>query len=84
MPSTTVHIPDELLSKVDKVVRDKGISRNRFIIDACKAALAKEDGQWPPDFFESEYGKKDLNLLKEGAAEMTESILRTRRNRMEI
>ncbi|MBW2642455.1 MAG: CopG family transcriptional regulator, partial [Deltaproteobacteria bacterium] len=32
MPSTTVHIPDKLLSKIDQIVKKKGVSRNRFIV----------------------------------------------------
>ncbi len=52
MPFTTVHIPDKLLSKVDQIVKKKGISRNRFIVQACEQALNNDAGQWPEDFFE--------------------------------
>ena len=81
MPSTTVHIPETLLHKMNKVVKEKGISRNRFIILACEQALENDAGQWPEGFFEDEPSKKDLKLLKEGVKEMEKAILRMRRNR---
>ena len=42
MPITTVHLPDELLVKIDNISKFKKISRNRFIVDACWKALADE------------------------------------------
>jgi metal-responsive CopG/Arc/MetJ family transcriptional regulator len=38
MPSTTVHLPDQLLSRIDQTVKEQKISRNRFIIQACEQA----------------------------------------------
>jgi len=81
MPSTTVHIPDKLLAELDNAVKHKGISRNRFIMEACKIALENDAGQWPGDFFETDLGEEDLNLLREGADEMITAIGRMRRNR---
>lgn len=82
MPSTTVHIPDELLTKLDSAIKGKGISRNRFIVEACKLALENEAGQWPRDFFECDLGAEDLKLLSEGADEMISVIARNRKNRV--
>jgi Arc/MetJ-type ribon-helix-helix transcriptional regulator len=84
MPSTTVHLPEALLTKIDQIVNDIGISRNRFIIQACEEALNNIAGQWPEDFFDPELGSANLKLLKEGVAEMEEAILRMRKNRTEI
>jgi metal-responsive CopG/Arc/MetJ family transcriptional regulator len=84
MPSTTVHIPDKLLSRVDQIVKKKGISRNRFIVQACEQALDNDAGQWPEDSFESGLSKEQLKLLREGVAEMEEAIISMRRNRMNI
>jgi hypothetical protein len=69
MPSTTVHLPDALLAKIDSIVKEKSISRNRFIIQACEEALKKSAGQWPQDFFEPELSPANLKLLKEGVAD---------------
>ena len=81
MPSTTVHIPDPLLSKMNQIVKEKGISRNRFIIQACEQAVINDSGEWPEDFFESNINGKDLGLLREGVAELEEAIISLRKNR---
>lgn len=81
MPSTTVHIPDELLFKIDQVVKEKEISRNRFIIQACERELKENSGKWPEDFFEPAINDEDLRLLREGVSEMENSIIVRRHNR---
>ena len=82
MPSTTVHIPDPLLSKMDQIVKEKGVSRNRFIIQACEQAVISNAGEWPEGFFEPDLSGDDLRLLREGVAEMEEAIIRMRKSRM--
>jgi metal-responsive CopG/Arc/MetJ family transcriptional regulator len=81
MPSTTVHLPDKLLNKIDQIVYEIGISRNKFIIKACEEALQNSAGRWPQDFFEPDLSVSNLRLLKEGVAEMEEAIVRMRKNR---
>ncbi len=81
MPSTTVHIPDPLLSQMNRIVKEKGISRNRFIIQACEQAVINNAGEWPEDFFEPDISGKDLRLLREGVAELEEAIISMRKNR---
>ncbi len=84
MPSTTVHIPDPLLSKIDQTVKEKGISRNRFIVQACEKALQNDAGRWPEDFFETNLSKENLRLLRKGASEMEAAIIKMRKNRMDV
>ncbi len=84
MPFTTVHIPDKLLSKVDQLVKKKGISRNCFIVQACEQALNNDAGQWPEDFIGPGHSGEQLKLLREGVAEMEEAIINMRRNRMNV
>ena len=84
MPSTTVHLPDNLLAKIDQVVKEMEISRNRFIIQACEQALNDSAGQWPENFFEPELYEDDLHLLREGVEEMEDAILSKRRNRSSL
>jgi metal-responsive CopG/Arc/MetJ family transcriptional regulator len=84
MPSTTVHLPDALLIKIDQIVNEIGISRNRFIIQACEKALENNAGRWPEDFFEPDISAANLRLLREGVAEMEEAIMRMRKNRTDI
>ncbi len=84
MPSTTVHLPDALLSKIDQIVKEIGISRNRFIIKACEEALQSNAGNWPQNFFEPELSPGNLKLLKAGVAEMESAILKKRKNRSDV
>jgi len=69
---------------MDQIVKKKGVSRNRFIVQACEQALDNDAGQWPEDFFEPDLSKEQLELLREGVAEMEEAIINIRRNRMNV
>ena len=84
MSSTSVHIPDELLSQIDQKVKEKGISRNRFIIQACEEALQNSAGHWPEDFFKPDLSASNLRLLQEGVDEMAAAIMQKRKNRTGI
>lgn len=81
MPSTTVHIPDKLLSEIDQLTKEKEISRNRFIIQACQEALKTISGEWPEDFFDTNFSRKDLKILREGVEEMEGVIIQKRKSR---
>ena len=81
MPSTTVHLPDELLARINQKIIEIGTSRNRFIIKACEEALKKSAGRWPEDFFEPDISSANLRMLKEGVTEMEDAIMRMRKNR---
>jgi hypothetical protein len=84
MPSTTVHIPDKLLAKIDQIVKEKKISRNRFIIQACEQEVNSSAVQWPEGFFESDLNEEDLILLRESVLEMEKAIISRRRNRRHV
>jgi hypothetical protein len=84
MPSTTVHIPEPLLHKMNMVVKEKGISRNRFIVLACEQALKNDAGQWPEGFFSQNYGDKKLKLLRKNVKEMEAAIFSNRKNRAPV
>jgi hypothetical protein len=81
MPSTTVHIPDKLLSEIDQFTKEKEISRNRFIIQACQEALNTISGEWPEGFFDTNFSRKDLKILREGVEEMEGAIIQKRKSR---
>jgi predicted nucleic acid-binding protein len=81
MPSTTFHLPESLLSRVDRAAKRKGLSRNRFVIQACERALEEDAGSWPEGFFESCLPDDDRDLLEDAVREMDLEILRNRRNR---
>lgn len=46
--ATTIHISDELLSRLDQRARALGTSRNRVILEAIEASLGS-NGTWPPE-----------------------------------
>jgi hypothetical protein len=81
MPTTTIHFPSEVLQRIDLVARRRGISRNKFVIQACEQAVAGDSGQWPESFFDLELSPDDQALLNEAAVEMDEAIQRSRANR---
>jgi metal-responsive CopG/Arc/MetJ family transcriptional regulator len=81
MPSTTFHIPDELLRKVDRAAQNLRVSRNRFVLQACEAALARQAGEWPQGFFDSSYGNEDKTLIVQATRELEKEVLSRRTNR---
>ena len=70
-----------MLRRIDATARRRGISRNRFVIQACEQAVAGDAGQWPDGFFEPLPSPDDQALLNEAAAEMDEAVRRSRANR---
>jgi len=66
---------------MNMVVKEKGISRNRFIVLACERALEDDAGKWPEGFFSQDYGDKNLRLLRKDVKEMEGAILSSRKNR---
>lgn len=73
MPSTTIHIPDDLLETVDARAREHGLSRNRFILNALERCLA-EEGKWSPGFLaelRTPLTRSDADAVTELVAEVT-------------
>jgi predicted DNA-binding protein len=70
---TTIHVPDELLSRVDERAKTLKITRNRYIVEALRKALADQT-EWPPDFLEQ------LDRLEpvEGADELMRAVKQRR------
>ncbi len=81
MPSTTIHIPDDILTEIDRTAKRKKISRNRFVLEACKEALQRDAGEWPEGFFRQSLSHEEKDLLLEAVSEMEIAISQNRRNR---
>lgn len=81
MPSTTVHFPPEILKSVDAVAGRRGISRNRFVIQACEQAVLEDAGEWPDGFFALDLGADDAALLGEATEELEQAVLVNRKSR---
>ena len=76
--ATTIHIPDELLSALDRRAKQLGVSRNRLIVRAVEESLRSRSA-WPPEFLE-----RLRNVEAEGARavdEMLDHILKGRRSK---
>jgi metal-responsive CopG/Arc/MetJ family transcriptional regulator len=78
---TSIHVPDELLGEIDKVATAASVSRNRYILDACRDALARHQGEWPEGFFEENVSREDAILLNEATRAMEQTISEGRRSR---
>ena len=81
MGTTTVHIPEPLLREIDRAAEAMGISRNRFVLQACKEALVRQGGAWPEGFFDQVLPEEDARALREATLEMERDVLSRRRNR---
>ena len=76
MATTSIHLPPDLLQQLDQIARDRGVSRNRVIVESR--------GRWPDGFLDAEHlGEDDLRLLREGADGFLADLLGARRNRSE-
>jgi predicted transcriptional regulator len=70
---TTVHIPDELLARIDERARQLQVSRNRYIVRALEARLGQET-EWSPDLAEFLAAGNDDPELGEAVDEMLHAI----------
>jgi predicted transcriptional regulator len=74
--ATTVHLPQELLERLDARARALKVSRNRLIIEAIEGSLAPESS-WSPEFLEM----LDEPLKGEDRAAVDEMMATIRANR---
>lgn len=80
MATTTVHIADETLRRIDAIAARRGVSRNRVVVDALNSAIEHDRGSWGADFFELP-SPDHLAEIVEAVAELEADIVRARRNR---
>lgn len=80
MASTTVHIPDETLQRVDAIAQRRGVSRNRVVLASLEAEIARDAGEWPDTFFATP-SAEDREILAEAVRELEDSTISGRRNR---
>lgn len=82
MANTSVHLPEELIERLDRLARESGRSRNRVILEACRAYLAGAREDWPDDFFSGHrLARSDAIMLRGSLEEWLETIQSSRRNR---
>ena len=81
MPNTSVHFPASLLAGLDRIAAERGVSRNRVIVESCRRT-ADERTRWPPDFFSNDHlSVEDLKVLDEGGEEFERALRAARRSR---
>jgi hypothetical protein len=63
---TSLHIPQPLLTEVDRRARHLGMSRNRFIVRVLQKEIADQT-RWSPGFFErlAEVDADDVEAVRE-------------------
>ena len=65
MPSTSVHLPADLLKRIDRTAKRRRVSRNRLITDACRSIVGSGRDAWPEGFFAADrLEQKDRDLLR--------------------
>ena len=81
MPSTSVHFPEPLLEELDRLATERGLSRNRLIVEACRDSLRARKA-WPEGFFdEDRLSRRDLEELRSGAVEFEKTLFASRQTR---
>lgn len=79
--ATTIHIPDDLLERIDRRAHELKISRNRYIVEALHRTLANQD-EWPLQFLDNiRSWSSDPEGASEAVNEMVAEILAHRRSR---
>lgn len=81
MASTSVHLPASVVERLDRLAADRGVSRNRIILEACENLLAEPRSRWPVGFFEAGPVGPELELLRAAGREMEEAIYASRLER---
>lgn len=81
MPNTSVHFPDSLLAGLDRIAAERGISRNRVIVESCRRTT-EERAIWPKGFFSDDHlTAAELDVLQEVGADFDRAIRIARRSR---
>lgn len=81
MPNTSVHFPASLLANLDRIAAERGISRNRVIVESCRRT-AEERRNWPPGFFSNDHlAIAEIEVLQEAGEEFDRAIRAARSSR---
>jgi hypothetical protein len=70
-----------MLDDLDRLAKERGVSRNRVIVDSCRQAL-RTRRQWPEGFFSNAHRTAaELGELAKGAEEFAQTLAAARRSR---
>jgi hypothetical protein len=80
--STSVHIPAGLLRQLDRAAKQRRISRNRLIVEACRSHLGEGQSDWPDDFFAADrLAHRDRALLRSTFDDWMDELRQSRRSK---
>ena len=81
MPNTSVCLPQSVLAGLDRIAKERGISRNRLIVESCRRVV-EERTCWPADLFSNDHlSERELQLLREGEDAFLDGSAGARRSR---
>ena len=81
MPNSSVHFPEPLLASLDRIASERGVSRNRVIVESCRRTV-EERSRWPDGFFSNSHLSADeLTVLREDCKDFETAIRSARRSR---
>lgn len=82
MPSTSVHLPRNLVASLDTLAARRRVSRNRLILEACECLVQQDAGEWPQGFFANDdLSSADFRELRRAGRALEAAARRLRRNR---
>jgi hypothetical protein len=80
--TASIHIPDDLLARLDRLAADRGVSRNRLIVESVRDVVERHRERWPPGYLEGTHlDAGDRRILAEGAEEFVQGVLQARATR---
>ena len=66
MANTSIHLPESLLEELDRLAAERGMSRNRLIVELCRRVV-EERSCWPEGLFSNNHlTEQDLKQLRQG------------------
>lgn len=82
MPNTSVYFPKSVLSGLARIAKERGMSRNRLIVESCRRVV-EERTSWPVDLFSNDHlSETDLQLLRKGEDSFLDAVETARRSRV--
>ena len=81
MANTSVHLPESMLEELDRLAAERGMSRNRLIVESCRRVV-EERSCWPEGLFSNDHlTEQDLKELRRGERAFQEAIEVGRKSR---
>lgn len=81
MPNTSVYFPQSVLLGLDRVAKQRGVSRNRLIVESCRRVV-EERTCWPAELFSNDHlSQPDLQLLRDDQDAFLDAISGARGSR---